>query len=297
MNYSYYENKPGIEIVFSDGSSLLSLYYVIYEWQSAQIFYHLIQESIDNRVPLYSDTSFNINNKDETRLINEINLHINLINKKYNSKMKLINDASDLNSLHQNSAINADCNLWRVINDRIHAYEQFLSQKDSEPRMNAYFRFETDKTIDLKKTDYLFFTADRNFGDLCLNYTYKGKHWLEIQSDNDFEAINDGQLQPETRISPTGYMLFRPPSPSPYYRLNKFVEWFERNCSNNDITPEMALGYLLVGKLVMPDGWNDVYVPERTHWTKDLSAYKTIIDVKTTVIKDVKNILKRSKMI
>lgn len=297
MKYNHYENRPGLEVIFSNGESDLSLFYVIYEWNAAQTFYRMIEQSIQSKLSIYSDTSFNIDYEDELQLIEEINKYIDLINDKYKSNMHYINSSSDLNRLHSDSAVNADCELWRVINDRIHAYEQYLAQKDHDPRVNAYFRFETDENIPLNEKDLMFFTADRNYGDLCLNYTYKGKHWLELQSDNDLGALTDGQLQPETRISPTGYMLFRPPSPSPFYKLNKFIEWFSENFPERKINYEMALGYLLVGKLVMPAGWNDFYVPERTEWTKKLCRYKTITDVRTIKITDAKELLKRSQMI
>lgn len=296
MLYKHYEGRSGLEIVFSDGRDQISLFYIIYEWSAAQIFYELIKESI-GKYPIYHDTSFNIGEEDELRLLNDINFYVTQINEKYNSNIPLIKSESDLNFLHQATAASSDCSLWRVINDRIHAYEQYKSQIDIEPRINAYFRFETDKTIPLKKEDFLFFKADREYGDLCLNYTYKGKHWLELQSDNDIDALTDGQLQPETRISPTGYMLFRPPSPSPYFRLNRFVNWFSKNFPEKDITPDMAIGYLLVGKLVMPAGWNDFYVPDRTTWTKFLSRHKQIVDVKLTTINNVEKLLKESRML
>ena len=147
--------------------------------------------------------------------------------------------------------------------------------------------------------DFLFFRTDRMFGDLCLNYTYKGKHWLELQSDNDVASINDGQLQPETRIAPDAYLIFRPPSPSPFYRLNKFISWFKQSVPNKSITPDMALGYLLVGRLVMPTGWEGFYVKERSEWVRMLSTYKNIVDVRTLNISSdkVSDLLSKSKMV
>jgi hypothetical protein len=48
----------------------------------------------------------------------------------------------------------------------------------------------------------------------------------------------------------------------------------------------MALGYIVVGKLVMPLDWNNVHNQERDEWTYFLSNYKNIIDVKIVDIKD-----------
>jgi len=291
--------KPGIEIVFSDGNKSISLFYMIYEWNAAQTFYNLIKDAKSNQIPLYSDTSFNIETQDEQRLIDDINLCITGINKQYNLDIQEIKNEADLNELHRSSAP-VDCELWRVINDRIHAYEQYKVQQESvEPRVNAYFRFETDNNIPLTQEDFLFFKADREYGDLCMNYTYKGKHWLEIQSDNDIDAVTDGQLQPETRISPSGYMLFRPPSPTPFFRLNKFVQWFNKKFPKKSIQPDMAIGYLLVGRLIMPDEWKGFYVPTRSEWTKMLCRYKNIIEVNIVDI-DMNNTteyFKKSRMI
>lgn len=296
MLYKHYDGMPGLEVVFSNGQEQLSLFYIIYEWPAAQTFYKLIKESVGN-CALYSDTSFNVNKDDELKLLQDINFCVKKINEKYGSDISIIKTESDLNVLHREVAANSNCELWAVVNDRIHAYEQYKNQLGNEPRINAYFRFETDKTISLEQDDFLFFKADREYGDLCLNYTYKGKHWLELQSDDDLESVFDGQLQSETRIAPSGYLLFRPPSPSPFYRLNKFVKWFRKSFPDKEITPEMAIGYLLVGKLIMPEGWNDYHVPARTKWTEMLSRYKKIVEVKVIKIKDAEKLVKKSRML
>lgn len=289
---------PGLEIIFSDGYNELSLFYLIYEWRAAQTFYELIKKSKSDGIKIYSDTSFNITQDDESRIICDINNCIEKMNEQYNLKIKLIETEADLNNLHRESTP-VNCDLWRVINDRIHAYEQYKTQQNfAEPRVNAYFRFETNDSVPLKQEDFLFFKADREYGDLCMNYTYKGKHWLEVQSDNDIEALTDGQLTPEDRIAPTGYLLFRPPSPTPFYRLNKFVNWFKTVFPDKEIRPDLAIGYLLVGKLVMPSAWNDLYVPARAAWTKQLCNYKTIKDIKIIDI-DMNNrykLMKKSRM-
>lgn len=299
MNKAYQiYNRPGLEVVFSNGNELLSLYYIIYEWPAAEKFYHLIKISITNNARFISDTSFNVTADDEANLINRINNLIQKINLKYSLQLSSIDENSDLNFLHRD-AVPVTCELWREINDAIHAYEQYKIQINDEPRINAYFKYMVDDAVPLETEDFLFFKTDRLFGDLCLNYTYKGKHWLELQSDNDIESIADGQLQPETRIAPDAYLIFRPPSPSPFYRLNKFVRWFRNSVPNKSITLDMALGYLLVGKLVMPLEWEGFYVEDRSNWTRMLSKYKTIVDVKLIDITEdmVPDLLSNSKMI
>lgn len=290
---------PGLEIIFNNGKEDLSLFYKIYEWPAAQKFYSLIEQSISNNDGMYNDTSFNITQQDEQQLLDDINKCIIGMNKQYGLNIELVHNEADLNNLHRDS-VPVNCDYWVVINDRIHAYEQYKIQQDSiDPRVNAYFRFETENNIKLEDDDFLFFKADRDYGDLCLNYTYKGKHWLELQTDNDIEAVTDGQLQPETRIKPTGYMVFRPPSPTPFFRLNRFTNWFRENFPNEKITPDMAIGYLLVGKLIMPISWNNFYDVERTAWTKMLCEYKNLVDVKLINIDlgKLQPLLERSKMI
>lgn len=289
----------GIEIVFSNGIDNLSLFYKIYDWPSAKKWYKMIQTSIDNNICMWSDTSFVITKKSEQELILKINLLIKQINERYNLSIQQINSESDLNILHYEVAIASDCLLWTKINDAIHTYEQYKTNLHSvEPRINAYFQFIEDTYIPLEYNDYFFFKADREYGDLCMNYTYKGKHWLELASDNDISAIYDGQLQPENRIKAGGYMTFRPPSPTPFFQLSKFIDWYNKNVGKS-ITPEMAIGYLLLGKLIMPDSWIASAVNERAEWTKFLSNYKEIVMVKVVDIDETKieKYLKLSKMI
>lgn len=295
--FKSYENRPGLEVVFSNGTDNLHIFYMIYEWSAAEKFYSLLSKAIDNKHSLISDTSFNITNEDEQQLLKRINDIVQLINKKYQTTIPIVNSEFDLNILHRETA-QVNCELWNLINDSIHAYEQYKVQIDSEPRVNAYFRFEPRNSIPLEPHDFLFFKADREYGDLCLNYTYKGKHWLELQSDGDLNCLTDGQLQPETRIEADAYLIFRPPSPSPFFRLNRFVDWFKISCPDQRIVPEMAIGYLLLGKLVMPSSWNSFYVPERSSWTRMLCQYKNIVDVKLLSITSelVPELIKQSRM-
>lgn len=278
--YLIYHDRPGLEVVFNNGVEDLSLYYVVYEWEPATKFYNLITKAIEENIGFRSHTSFNITEDDENNLLGEINKSIDAINLKYNLSIQKIDKDSDFNDLHRD-LVPVKCELWTKINDNIHAYEQYSRMPTTvEPRINAYFKFLTEECIPLEPEDFLFFRTDRSFGDLCLNYTYRGKHWLELESDNDVASIDDGQLQPEDRILPDAYMIFRPPSPSPFYRLNKFVSWFKTACPDRTFSLDMAVGYLLVGKLIMPASWDQFYNAERNQWTRLLSNYKNIVDVK-----------------
>ena len=212
----------GLQITFSNGLETLSLFYKVYSHAPAIKWFNMVKDAIARKSGLISDTSFVVTEQDKTDLIVEINVLINKINVKHNLTVKHIVNDSDLNKLHQDVAeVNGE--LWDSINDAIHRYEQFKAQRTDNPRLNAYFQFDENVFIPLEESDYLFFKADRDFGDLCMNYTYKGKHWLEVASDDDIEAITDGQLQPEDRIKAQGYMLFRPSHPEPYFKLSHFI--------------------------------------------------------------------------
>jgi hypothetical protein len=290
-----YNNNPCIQVIFSNGNDTITLSYLIYEWDAAHKFYNLIKTQVDKNAKFHSDTSFYITKEDENEIIIRINNAIDKINVKYSMNLEHIDNNSDLNKLHCSPIKD---NLWIELNDAIHAYEQYKVQIDQDPRINAYFEFIDGEEILLEPEDYLFFTPDRNFGDLCINYSHKGKHWLELQSDNDIEAITNGELQPETIINSGGYMVFRPPSPSPFYRMNKFVKWYKKNVPNSKFDLNMAIGYLLVGKLIMPTGWDELSVSERSNWTRLLATYKNIIEIKTTYFTTdmIPNLLEKAKM-
>ncbi len=282
-----------IQVSFSDGTDTIILSYMMYEWEAAKKFYNLIKSQANKT--FHSDTSFYINEEDETAIINRLNLAISKINSKHSLNLEPVNKDSDLNKLH---FIPIKDELWIELNDIIHAYEQYKVQVNRSPRINAYFHYMDSEEIPLQDEDYLFFKADRNFGDLCVNYSHKGKHWLELQSDNDVEAIYNGELQPETVIEAGGYMVFRPPSHSPFYRLNKFVEWYKHVVPDGKFDLKMAIGYLLVGKLIMPNNWDTLYNNDRDNWTRLLSRYKNIIDIKTINITrdDIPGLLAKAKM-
>lgn len=282
----------GLKITFSNGEETLSLFYKVYSHKSAVKWFNIVKDAIKRKSKLLSDTSFVVTEQDKNNLIAYINDLIKRINAKHNLEVIQITENSDLNKLHQDVA-DITGELWDTINDAIHSYEQYKVQHGNEPRLNAYFQFDEDNYIPLEQSDYLFFKADRDFGDLCMNYTYKGKHWLEVASDNDIEAITDGQLQPEDRIKAQGYMLFRPSAAEPYFKLNQFVTWYAKNIDSN-ISSKLGIGYLLVGKLIMPEIWEN-----RIDWTLMLSNYKILKDVELIDITDdmIPNILERSKMI
>lgn len=296
--FQHYHNRPGIEVVFSNGNETLSLFYVVYEWPSAQKFYSLVKHSIENNHVLEGATSFTITEQDEQRLISDINELIVKVNATENINIPLMNTSTDLNHLHFVLTPVAGI-YWADVNDKIHEYEQYLAQKGKDPRANALFRYPTTETIPLEQQDTMFFVADRAYGDLCLNYTLQGKHWLELQTDNDIESLENGLLKPEVAIAAQGYMMFRPPSPSPFFRLNKFLNWYNDAFKDRPISYEMAIGYLLLGKLVMPSSWNNYYSDDRNTWTRFLCQHKKIIDVKLLHITEdmVPTLLNKSKML
>jgi hypothetical protein len=80
--------------------------------------------------------------------------------------------------------------------------------------------------------------------------------------------------------------------------MNKFVKWYKKNVPNSKFDLNMAIGYLLVGKLIMPTGWDELLVSERSNWTRLLATYKNIIEIKTTYFTTdmIPNLLEKAKM-
>lgn len=268
-----------VEITLSNDVNDLKIYYEIYEWPAARKWLNLLESALDKKFSLVYDTSFNITDDDRLNLLKNINRTIDDINQKYDLKLINVDENNiDVNDIHRKTSC-INCDLWVKINDLIHAYEQYESQKNREPRANAYFKFVEKESISLEKEDYFFFSADRNYGDLCNMYTFKGKHWLEIATDNDIEAITDGQLHVENKIEAGGYMLFRPPSPTPFFKMNKFIEWYRTNV-DDDFKLEMGIGYLLIGRLIMPDNWILANNEKRDNWTRFLCQHKKITNIR-----------------
>ena len=54
----------GLEIIFSNGTNTLSLFYRIYDWPAAKKWYGMIKTAINN-VYMLSDTSFVISEESE----------------------------------------------------------------------------------------------------------------------------------------------------------------------------------------------------------------------------------------
>lgn len=296
MKFYQYHNRPGLEIIFNNGKEDLSLFYVIYEWPAAQKFYTLVKESIESNHELASTTAFAVSEEDGQSILDELNKLVIKINNEENLNIPVVTSETNLNHLHQVHL--GKGNHWRKLNWLIHDYEQFRSQHSAEPRANATFTFLPQRFVSLSTQDKMFFKTDREYGDLCLDYTLAGKHWLEAQGENDIEAISNGSLQPEINLAPAGYLLFRQPNPSPFYRLHKFLKWYNEQPISYNVSYDMALGYLLLGKLVMPENWNQLYVPERGKWTEFLCRYKNLskinlIDITSDMVPEL---IKKSKM-
>lgn len=287
----------GMEIVFSDTREELSLFYIIFNNKPANKWYDIVKGAISRSSFMAADTSFFTSYDDEIKLVDQINTVINKINEKYNLFIKHIKLGHDLNDLHREVSV-ISCDLWAKINDAIHSYEQYnISINAQDPRINAYFQFMEDECLPLEHCDMMYFRADRQYGDLCMNYSYKGKHYLELTADDDVGSLTDGQLQPEDRIKAGGYLVFRPNVLDPFYRLTSFVEWYDSNVGK-DITLDMAIGYLIVGKLIMPESWYGINVPQRSKWTRYLSKFKILKSVTPIIINtdSIETYYKKSRM-
>ena len=282
--HKIYWNKPGIRVTYSDGFNLLPLTYVLYDHPPALKFLHLIQKNIEK--PLVQETSFVLYTKDEQDLRENI---VNL------TKKLGIDSNLSLEELHEivekENSSNED---YDKLNRLIHVYEQFLSNRDT-PRINSFFRFDNATTLPIENEDLLFFRMDRSYGDLCMGYNTLGKHWLEIAGRGETDKIDSVVVQ--QHINCEGYMIYRPSYETPFTVSKHFVEWYKRNVKK-PITLDMALGYIIVGKLVMPTEWNNVYNAERDNWTRFLSQHKDIVKVEITHIKEnTVELMQEAKMI
>lgn len=269
--YSIYWNKPGITVTYSNGQNTLPLTYVLYDHPPACKFLQLLKENIDK--PLIQETSFVLDTQDEETLIAQMAELIERLG---------IDKTLSLNQLHELVEQAEPNDDYDKLNRLIHVYEQYLSNRDV-PRINSFFRFDGASTLPLENEDLLFFRMDRGFGDLCMGYNTLGKHWLEIAGRDESDKIDNVVTQ--QHINCEGYMLYRPAYETPFTVAKHFVEWYKKN-TDKPITLDMALGYIVVGKLVMPLDWNNVHNQERDEWTYFLSNYKNIIDVKIVDIKD-----------
>jgi hypothetical protein len=84
----------------------------------------------------------------------------------------------------------------------------------------------------------------------------------------------------------------------PFYRLDQFVKWYKEYIGK-DFNLQMAIGYLLIGKLVMPDVWLLLNNKKRSEWTKFLCRHKTIkkINIANIDLNNLESYMKISRMI
>jgi hypothetical protein len=283
--YRFYHNKPGVRVTFSNGSEELPITYILYNHVTAKKFKKLLYQNINNK--LIGNTDFEISKSDYQLLKRDID---NLLDK-LNIDKKL--SLSELHVLVENNTPTED---YVRLNKLIHSMEQQnTSFTYEEPRITADFNFENSKTMPLTNEDLMFFRIDRCYGDLCMGYNTLGKHWTEIAGRDEKERINEVQIQ--KHLSSEGYMIFRPSFEEPFHLTDNFVNWYRKNTSG-ELSLDMALGYIVVGKLVMPIEWNTVYCENRAKWTTFLSRFKTITKVEKTFVKNnVVDILNESRMI
>lgn len=281
--YSIYWNKPGITVTYSNGKNLLPLTYVLYDHPPAQKFLHLLEENIDK--PLVQETSFVLDTNDEEILLKDMAELIERLGIDKNLSL------TELHDLVEAAEPSED---YDKLNRLIHVYEQYLSNRDA-PRINSFFRFDGATTMPIENEDLLFFRMDRSYGDLCMGYNTLGKHWLEIAGRGESDKIDS--VVPQKHINCEGYMLYRSAYDTPFTVSKHFVEWYKKN-SDKPITLDMALGYIIVGKLVMPLEWNNVHNQQRDEWTYFLSEYKNIVDVKLISIKEnTDELIQQAKML
>ena len=282
--YSFYYDKPGVRVTFSNGVEELTITYILYDHNTAKKFKKLLDVNINNT--LIGHTDFEDSESDYQMLKKEID---NLVNK---LKIDKTLDLKELHVLVENTSPTED---YVRLNKLIHSMEQQDDRYTDEPIITASFDFENSKTMPLENEDLMFFRIDRCYGDLCMGYNTLGKHWIEMASGDEKERIDEVKIQ--KHLSSEGYMILRPSFEEPFVRTNMFIDWYKKN-TDGKLSLDMALGYIVVGKLVMPVEWNTVYCENRAKWTTFLSKFKTITKVEQTFVTDnIVDILHESRMI
>lgn len=282
--YRFYHDRPGIRVTFSNGVEELTITYILYNHVTAKKFKKLLDININNG--LIGHTDFEDSESDYQMLKKEID---NLIDKLNIDKNLSLNE---LHALVENTTPTED---YVRLNKLIHSMEQQNVRYTDEPLITATFDFENSKTMPLENEDLMFFRIDRCYGDLCMGYNTLGKHWIEMAGGDEKERIDEVRIQ--KHLSSEGYMIFRPSFEEPFYLTDNFVNWYKKN-TDEKLRLDMALGYIVVGKLVMPIEWNTVYCEHRAKWTAFLSKFKTITNVEQTFVDDnIVDILNESRMI
>lgn len=292
-NYSEYRNQSGFQVVYSNDISNLTLTYVVYQHPPAQKYYGLLKNALAADYALDYETSFLTDHDEYEQLKIRLARMIEIACERENKSVPVVDDYNYLVGYFQ-----ADNPYSEKLRHLISVYKQYKSKIDDgsqSPRINSLFRFEPNNTIPIENIDLLYFQIDRNYGDLCVGYGQNGCHWIDIRK-TDLDPQN---AQPQKYISAESYMSFRPRFADPFTITNMFVDWFQKKCPDQDISLDMALGYCVVGKLVMPSSWNFIENSERDDWTIHvLSQHRQITDVSIVDIgDDIDHYLKQARMI
>lgn len=275
-----------LKVTYTDNENFLPLWYKVYNTPPGRKFFDLVQKSIQSKSELIYSTSFYI------KSIEEVLDHIQLLCDKLGLEFN-----GDLNSLHHilEDLTDVTKDLDRL-NQLIHVIEQYEATEQSmSPRFTSFFRFDHPDTFPIENDDLLYFKIDRKFGDLCVGYNTLGKHWLEVCSTEDND--HGEEVRPQRHIGNEGYMLFRPTDDNPFEKTNMFVDWFKKYYPNNKINLEMALGYLLIGELIMPKEWIFTENQQRNNWCINvLGNHKHIHNVEIVESIDINQCIELSRM-
>lgn len=262
-------NKKGFRVWYSDGINTLPLTYVVYDHLAAQKYWSLLKASIDQEASLEYETSFMYSQEDLKSTYDEMNNIIRNIKTSEDIDLGEISNLTDLNALHHKVEEHEKCTSnWAKLNRLIHKLEQYISMQENKPHFNSFFSFNPNFTLPLEKLDLLFFRIDRQFGDLCVGYNTLGKNWLEIATSDDVEHIPN--VEPQKHLSAESYMILLPYRRDPMAVTDIFARWYREHCNQNDLNLEMALGYCVVGKLIMPVEWEDPSNTERDKWLVEI---------------------------
>lgn len=219
--------------------------------------------------------NFPLDDWTEERLVNELNECIEIINQNEN----VINHTAyigmpqeQLNHLHHyfeklRGGILTPTEFWLNSNEQIrdaldkynviiHRAENFYSSHNNNYTPRIVCTFNHRKRYLLEDKDYKYFTLERKFGEVYINYCEVGKPLYDVFKDGD-DVVGEDNIRPLRYYSPDMTVSFHPRSKN---NVDKFLTdmdiWWDQN--NNYLTalgfskndPKNAIGNIPVAKII-----------------------------------------------
>lgn len=275
----------------------------------AKMWFQMLEKELkDTRSPFIRFSGFLNGDKAEKKILNELQRHIDVINRDGRYKISEKATAFDqlfANKIHHHFEILAGSydegtTYYREsselvkeavdgLNHCIHDLEAWTRNKEYEGtdrEINVFssviMEIRNCSRIHMPGAFQKYFTMNLNFGDMILHYSQIGKTWLEVFYDNDKEVFPEG-IRPQFALSGEFDILFGNLNPDEKF-LKGLTEFLEMNGKNID-DPALKLGHLPVAKMIMRDNWKTIKseVGSRSFITR----ISTLIDGKETSVRNL----------